>query len=47
MPKIAGREAKMREIFETAQKMKSGDVKIAKEYSSVEAFIADAKKQTS
>ena len=38
------REDKMREIFETAQKMRKGEIKTAKSYESIEAFIDDMKK---
>jgi hypothetical protein len=38
------REEKMREIFETAQKMRKGEMKPAKSYESIEAFIDDMKR---
>lgn len=47
MQNIVSREEKMKQIFETAQQMKKGEIKIAKEYPSVKAFIADAKITTS
>ena len=47
MNQTSSREGKMREIFETAQKMKKGEIETAKSFASVEAFIMSAKKQTS
>lgn len=37
-------EEKMRDIFETAQKMKNGTIKPAKEYDSIDDFIKARKK---
>jgi len=45
MEAIQNREAKMRTIFETAQKMKNGKIPTAKSFDGVEAFI-DAMKKT-
>ena len=47
MIQTVSREGKMKEIFETAQKMKKGDIAVARSYSSVRAFITDIRKQTS
>ncbi len=47
MSQTISKEAKMKQIFETAQQMKKGEIEIAKSYDSVKAFIADAKKQNS
>ncbi len=38
MQEIANREEKMRNIFETAQKMKNGTIKPARVYNSIEEF---------
>lgn len=38
MQEIINKEEKMRNIFETAQKMKNGTIKAAKVYDSIEDF---------
>jgi hypothetical protein len=38
MQEIINREEKMRNIFETAQKMKNGTIKPAKVYNSIDEF---------
>ena len=43
MSQIINRDEKMKQIFETAQKMKKGEIKTGKSYSSIEAFIDDVK----
>ena len=44
MGEIINRDEKMKQIFETAQKMKSGEIKTAKSYHGLEAFIDAMKK---
>ncbi len=44
MNQSMSQEQKMRQIFETAQKMKKGEIPVAKSYRSIEAFIDDMKK---
>lgn len=43
MDSIQNREQKMREIFETAQKMKNGEIATAKSFNGVQAFIDEMK----
>jgi len=40
---IVNREEKMRNIFETAQKMKNGTIQPAKVYNSIEDFASELK----
>lgn len=44
MAEIINKEEKMRDIFETAQKMKNGTIKTAKVYDSIEDLIKSRKK---
>ena len=44
MQQTISRDEKMKQISETAQKMKSGEISVAKSFDSVESFIANAKK---
>lgn len=43
MQKIVNQEEKMRNIFETAQKMKNGTIKPARVYNSIEDFASELK----
>lgn len=44
MVHIVSRDEKMKQIFETAQKMKHGEIKTSKSFDSIEAFIDTVKK---
>ena len=44
MTEIVNKEEKMRNIFETAQKMKSGTIKAAKVYDSIDDFALRLKR---
>lgn len=43
MQQIINREEKMRNIFETAQKLKNGTIKPAKVYASIDEFAKQLK----
>ena len=43
MAEIINQEQKMRNIFETAQKMKNGTIKTAKSYNSIDDLIQERK----
>ncbi len=45
MQEIINREDKMRNIFETAQKMKNGTIKPAKIYNSIDEFAKKLKNE--
>jgi hypothetical protein len=45
MQEIVNREEKMRNIFETAQKMKNGKMMPAKVYDSIDAFAKQRKEE--
>ncbi len=45
MNRTINKAEKMKQIFETAQRMKKGEIVIAKKYDSVKDFIVDAKNQ--
>ena len=45
MQEIVNREEKMRNIFETAQKMKNGTIKPAKIYNSIDEFAKELKNE--
>lgn len=44
MQEIINKEEKMRNIFETAQKMKNGTIKAAKVYDSIDDFATKLKR---
>jgi len=44
MQEIVNKEEKMRNIFETAQKMKNGTIKSAKVYDSIDDFASRSKR---
>ena len=44
MAEIVNQEEKMRNIFETAQKMKNGTIKAAKVYDSIDDFTKKLKR---
>ena len=45
MQKIINKDEKMRQIFETVQKVKNGTIKTAKRYNSIDEFVADISKK--